>query len=542
MDALKPQGERKSKSGRKKCEPTDIGDLLLDQEPSDNTREFWQSLDDEGREVIIAQQGQIFKAVVNHCYQHLILKAGGMAGSVFPEQLDQWNEEIEQNELDQRAQQAISHLPLDLVAQNRSRLMGLNYTYSQTIPSSFHSTNQQHSGRCWIFAGLNAMRMHLHKELNLGPAFELSPAYLFFYDKLERCNFFLEKMIELRHLEANSTMIHGLLTYAHAMEDGGTWDFFKNLVLKYGVMPKSNFDECYNTSFSDGMNTVLRMKLNSYVAEIRRSKKSDQKLRELKGGIWMSELYRLIVKFMGTPPQQFNWEYKDDMEISHTIRNQTPLDFYRLYIQPSFQIENKIVLAHDPRPEHPVYQRYSVDHFSNCVGGQLCSHINVPMEVMKSAAIRSLKQKHPMWFTCDVGKYHNSEAGLLDDQAFNYSRALNTDFTMSKQDQVSYRVSTPCHAMLLVGVHLENNGIEERSVRWRIENSWGSHHREHDPGHLMMSDTWFDRYVYQIVVDRDCLEPETLERINMYDVIKLDFNDPYGAVAGLCHCQRTVRN
>ena len=44
-------------------------------------------------------------------------------------------------------------------------------------------TNQKSSGRCWMFAALNTMRVDIMRKLNLY-TFELSNKYTLFYDKL----------------------------------------------------------------------------------------------------------------------------------------------------------------------------------------------------------------------------------------------------------------------------------------------------------------------------------------------------------------------
>jgi bleomycin hydrolase len=44
-------------------------------------------------------------------------------------------------------------------------------------------TNQKNSGRCWIFAALNVMRIPFIKHFNIED-FEFSQGHLFFYDKV----------------------------------------------------------------------------------------------------------------------------------------------------------------------------------------------------------------------------------------------------------------------------------------------------------------------------------------------------------------------
>ena len=58
------------------------------------------------------------------------------------------------------------------------------------------ATNQKSSGRCWIFACSNLIREKIAKECNI-ESFEISQAYLAMYDKLEKCNYFMESMLEL---------------------------------------------------------------------------------------------------------------------------------------------------------------------------------------------------------------------------------------------------------------------------------------------------------------------------------------------------------
>ena len=57
-------------------------------------------------------------------------------------------------------------------------------------------TNQKSSGRCWLFAALNVARQPFVKHHNLED-FEFSQAHLFYWDKIERANYFLNNIGEV---------------------------------------------------------------------------------------------------------------------------------------------------------------------------------------------------------------------------------------------------------------------------------------------------------------------------------------------------------
>ena len=63
--------------------------------------------------------------------------------------------------------------------------------------------------------------------------FEFSQNYLFFYDKLEKANYFLNFMIKNKNTDLNDLkMIYMLDNLTH---DGGQWNMFVNLIEKYGT-------------------------------------------------------------------------------------------------------------------------------------------------------------------------------------------------------------------------------------------------------------------------------------------------------------------
>ena len=111
-------------------------------------------------------------------------------------------------------------------------------------------TNQKQSGRCWMFAALNTLRYQVMKKYDL-KTFELSQAYLFFWDKLEKSNYFLESILDTLDEPANGRLVSYLLTAP--VNDGGQWDMLCNLIEKYGVVPKTAYPESKASSGSREM-------------------------------------------------------------------------------------------------------------------------------------------------------------------------------------------------------------------------------------------------------------------------------------------------
>src|SRR6056297_921958 len=97
-------------------------------------------------------------------------------------------------------------------------------------------TDQKSTGRCWLFAALNIMRPGVKEKFNL-KSFDFSQNYLFFYDKLEKANMFLDAMIELRKEDLQDRNVQELI--GDPIPDGGWWNYAVALIEKYGAVPKS---------------------------------------------------------------------------------------------------------------------------------------------------------------------------------------------------------------------------------------------------------------------------------------------------------------
>ncbi len=383
-------------------------------------------------------------------------------------------------------------------------------------------TNQKQSGRCWMFAALNTMRYQVMKKCNL-KTFVLSQAYLFFWDKLEKSNYFLKSILETVELPTSSRLVSYLLTAP--VGDGGQWDMLCNLVKKYGVVPKTAYPESKASSGSREMDSTLTEKLREDACILRRMYKERMDMdaiRERKTEM-LNEIYRLLCICLGEPPKSFTFEYRDEDKNFHRETGLTPKSFFEKYV--GINLDDYVSLINAPTSDKPYGHSYTVKYLGNVREGNAVRYLNLPIEELKKAAIAQLKDGQPVWFGCDVGKHSDRDSGVMDLDIRSLETLLDTKFTMTKAERLDYSQSLMTHAMVFQGVNLDENG---QPNRWRVENSWGK-----DPGkdgYYLMTDRWFDEYMYQIVVNKKYLTNEQLAAYQS-EPTELEPWDPMGSLA-----------
>ena len=154
---------------------------------------------------------------------------------------------------------AVSKGDLKEIVQQRDAMIENIQVFSDTIEfDGAPITNQRSSGRCWIFAATSVFRVYLMQKYKL-EEFELSQAYLFFWDKLERANFFLEQVLDTVDEPIDSRLMAALL--GAPVNDGGQWDMIVNLVEKYGLVPQKLYPDSANAKSSGAMNRLITTKL-----------------------------------------------------------------------------------------------------------------------------------------------------------------------------------------------------------------------------------------------------------------------------------------
>ncbi|EGG04948.1 uncharacterized protein MELLADRAFT_88407 [Melampsora larici-populina 98AG31] len=450
-----------------------------------------------------------------------------------------WQDSFERDDKAQLASTLLSkqHIPSALLSRKAISADKQIFSHTLTVQPT-PVTNQKASGRCWLFAGCNVVRMGIVKKFNLGE-FELSESYLSFWDHVEKSNYFLENVIELAEEPIDARIIS--LLCSAPLGDGGQWDMVVGLVEKYGLAPKSIFDESYNSSNSDGINDFLNSKLRDQAIELRQiytdakthaidnlGQDSDsasiagvRAARQAKETM-MSQIYRCLAIALGSPPsptESFKWDYLDKSGKAHSLVS-TPLDFYHKHCA-GFQASEYISMINDPR--NPYDQSYLIERSGNVWGGRPVKFLNTSIDVLKSLVIDMIKADKPVWFGCDVGKMSNNTYGIMDTELFDYEAAFGTTPRLSKSERLQMGDSAPTHAMVITGVHLDEQG---KPVRYKVENSWSDTAGDH--GYFVMTDAWFDEYVYEAVLPKSFIS-DSLRQV--YDNSEPSVLPPWDAMS-----------
>ena len=419
------------------------------------------------------------------------------------------------------AQNAVTQTTADDVALDRSVVTSVDHTFSHLL-DDWVVTNQKKSGRCWLFAGLNLLRVGAMKKMNL-KEFEFSQSHTLFWDKLERANYFLEAIIETADRPIDDRTVAFLLE--RPLDDGGQWNMFVNIIRKHGLVPQAVMPESESSSNTRRMNANLLAAL----------RKGAQTLRALRAGGAPMEaaraakqealavVHRILCIHLGTPPKRFDWQWNDKDKTFHRDGEMTPQAFAQQYV--TLPLDEYVCLVNDPRETSRYGKTFTVKHLGNVVGGEIVKYLNVEIGLMKEIAMKAITGGEPVWFGCDVGKMMRRDLGIWDARLFDFDGLYDTKLDMDKAQRLLHHQTLMTHAMLFTGVDV----VDTTPRRWRVENSWGEDNGR--KGFFVMNDSWFDQHMFEIAARKSAL-PEDLQQALDLEPIVLPPWDPMGSLAG----------
>ena len=420
----------------------------------------------------------------------------------------------------QIAQNAVTQVTADDVALNRRIVTSTDNTFSHVL-DDWAVTNQKSSGRCWMFAGMNLLRVGAMRAMNL-KEFEFSQNFTLFWDKIERANYFLEAILQTSDRPVDDRTVATLLS--SPLGDGGQWNMFVNLVRAHGLVPKAFMPETESSSNTRRMNTILVAKLREAAKELRglRGTGRDLEAARARKIELLDVIYRIASIHLGTPPARFEWQWNDKDRVFHRDGEMTPQEFAQKYIE--IPLDDYVCLVNDPRPSSPLGRTFTVEFLGNVVGGGIVKYLNIDIPLMKQIARRTIEDGEPVWFGCDTSKMMRRDLGIWDLDLFDYASLYDTEFTLDKAARLQYHQTAMNHAMLFTGVDV----VDGQTRRWRVENSWGADTGR--KGFFVMNDSWFDEHTFEIAARRGALPPELRDAIDQEPIV-LPAWDPMGSLA-----------
>lgn len=406
---------------------------------------------------------------------------------------------------------AMASNKIDNLAKNFSNRNTFDTHFSvETAKQSIH--DQKSSGRCWMFSSFNVFRSDFARQHADSLTVEFSHDYLFFYDQLEKANLMLQGVIDNAKKPIDDTRVQ--FFFKSPINDGGTFCGVADLADKYGVVPMSIVPETYSAENTSRISRLVASKLREFGLELRdmvAKGKNAKAINERKTQM-LATVYNMLSMTLGEPVKEFTYAFTDkNGKTVGTPKKYTPKEFFHEVVGDGIK-GTFIMVMNDPR--RPYHKTYEVEYDRHTYDGTNWKYLNLPMNEIAQLAIASLKDGRKMYSSYDVGKQYDRKRGLLDVNNYDYASLFSTTFGMDKAQRISTFDSGSTHAMTLSAVDLDANG---KPLKWKVENSWGPANGQN--GCLIMTNEWFNEYMFRLVVDKQYVPAETLKLFDQKPVM-----------------------
>lgn len=409
---------------------------------------------------------------------------------------------------------ALQSSELTKLVMNHKTIDNFDHTFSNKIDThDIVASNQQKAGICWMCSGLSLLRRSLIEKYDLDRSFELSMNYLMFWDKLERCNYFLNYIVTNKHKKITSSKIQIMLS--DPIDDGGTWHTFVNLVNKYGIVPNTIFKRRESSINTTNLNNLLSYKLREFASLVMSPNqqtsdiKTDIQINQLKTR-FLSVIVRILVTLIGVPVYPdtvFDWSYVA-RGYKKTVPNLTPIKFCEEYC---IDVNDYVLILNDPRLTKSYNKLYELTPHLSMINNNSQSHtiLNLDFDDYVELIVKQIDSGKPVWLSCDIDKFANHKHNILDINMYNYGLPFQTSFNMmSKADRLDFYESYASHVLCIVGYDIETKKSEVNSskkqkldqiLKFRAENSWGN--IGNNNGFYTMTKEWLKEYGFEITIN-----------------------------------------
>lgn len=392
---------------------------------------------------------------------------------------------------------------LDDAALNPDVLLQHNTFFTHEIKTG-RVTNQDYSGRCWLFAALNMLRPHIVKVIH-DEEFEFSQNYLFFFDKLEKANTFFETIITRADLDIRDPKFQFVLAlpWDGPIQDGGYWEYAVTLIAKYGAVPYHVMPDSESARKPDAMNVQLTHKLMISAYAMKRdyeTNKDRDRMRAMKKEA-LKDIYKILVLHLGKPPVNFEFIYKNSEKDKVEIEKHTPRSFAKKYV--TTVMDDFIPFSY--YPSRPFNTLYEGENSNYLIEGAPIRFLNIDMKDIKDMVLRSVIAGQPVDFSANVNYQIDSTRGIMHHELYRYDRVYGIDMSASNVEKGLMGMIDANHDMVIMGVDYRN----EQIIKWKVENSWGAEYGEN--GMFFMYDGWFERYADGFIIHKKFVKPELLK-------------------------------
>lgn len=401
-------------------------------------------------------------------------------------------------------------------ALNRELVAKHDSSYTDELPMG-RITDQQDTGRCWIFAGLNMIRSLLMSEGKVPKKFEFSENYLHFFNMLEKANRAFEKTADLAVQRADGKKVSDRklrevanLDPDNTLSDGGAFEYFQFLVAKYGMVPKAAMKETDSSNSTKTLNDELALSLAGSIEELLaqtrglKAPAAARKTAAIKKAA-LQRVWKILASHLGTPPETFKYRASP----KGRAQEFTPQDFSKKFV--GFKPEDYVTVASQPNlPEGATYRikRSAIGAARKGERRYDTRYLNLGVDRLEELALASLQGGQPVYFSADAGKDMDDATGIMHPDIYKRPRAYGLSKAEAKA-KASRRFASfikaagANHIMLMTG--FDRPDPKAPAVKFKVENSWGKAAGDHGVFHMYRE--WLRDNVYDIIVHKKFLTP-----------------------------------
>lgn len=439
-----------------------------------------------------------------------------MEKEITRENLITWRNHFESSQAAKYLQNVLVRHELKDVYTNREALLENQFCFPKKTQIGDVMAQKQ-SGRCWLFAGLNVLRSELIRKKEMPETFRFSVPYLYFFDKLERANFFLERIRLDRGRNAQGEIERS--RFYSPLGEGGQWYMMVNLIEKYGLVPEPCMPETFHSENAQQFCAVLNKIARNGAVQLIKAMDGgagEAELLQIKETCLLS-IYDVLCKCLGTPPEKVGYEYKNTKGEYQKLET-TPREFANDFCECHF--EDYVYVVDVPGANRPYHRMFTLENNGN-MWGKRGLYYNLNIKEIKPMLLAQLADGETIWFGCDCMNDMDRASGVMIDGLYDYRGLFGVEYEMSREEMLDYCESGANHDMVISAVKETAPG----HYVWAVENSWGS--RVGMDGRYMMDDSFLEKYAFQFVINKKYLTRTQLSELKQKPIV-LRSDDPMG--------------